>query len=226
MTRWAMLIDLDLCTSCGTCVVACAQENNNPLGEPETAPGRLIRWMEIIAREHGEYPKTQLNLLPAPCQHCDRPPCTKVCPVYATYRNDEGLVPQIYAQCIGCRYCVNACPYTCKHFNWSDPQWPEPIDRGLNPDVSVRTRGVTEKCNFCLHRWQAAKDLAAVEERELKLHEYQTACQRVCPTGAIQFGDMDNKHDELSRAHHDRRAFTLLEDLGTHPKVIYLKENS
>jgi molybdopterin-containing oxidoreductase family iron-sulfur binding subunit len=224
MTRWAMVIDLDLCTSCGSCVVSCAQENNNPPGDPESAPERLIRWMEVIPAEQGKYPDTRLTEMPSPCQHCDHPPCTKVCPVYATYQTSEGLVPQVYHQCIGCRYCVNACPYTCKHFNWFDPEWPAPLDRGLNPDVSVRTRGVTEKCNFCMHRLQIARDDAAGEERELAPSDYRTACQQACPTKAIQFGDKDDESSAVAGAEDGRRALILLHDLGTHPKVTYLKE--
>jgi molybdopterin-containing oxidoreductase family iron-sulfur binding subunit len=223
--RWAMSIDLDLCSGCGACTVACAQENNLPLGNPEHSPGRLIRWMEMVAREEGEYPHTDLRMMPMPCMQCDHPPCTKVCPVYATYSNPEGIVPQIYWQCIGCRYCVNACPYTCKYFNWEDPVFPEPLDRGLNPDVSVRTRGVTEKCNFCLHRLQHVRDRAAFERRPLRAGEFNTACQQICPTKAIAFGDLEDPESDVSNAHRDTRAEMLLEDLGTEPKVIYLRES-
>jgi molybdopterin-containing oxidoreductase family iron-sulfur binding subunit len=223
--RWAMSIDLDVCSGCGACQVACAQENNVPLGNPAHAPGRLIRWMEMVAIEEGEYPHTGLRMMPMPCMQCEHPPCTKVCPVYATFSNPEGIVPQIYWQCIGCRYCVNACPYTCKYFNWEDPVFPEPLDRGLNPDVSVRTRGVTEKCNFCLHRLQNARDRADFEERPLRVGEFTTACQQVCPTKAIHFGDLADPESDVSDAHRDPRAELLLEDLGTEPKVIYLREN-
>ncbi len=226
MTRWSMSIDLETCTACGTCTVACAQENNVNLGVPETAARHLIRWMEVLPAERGEYPETRLDQLPSPCQHCDSPPCTKVCPVYATYRTDEGLVPQIYHQCIGCRYCVNACPYTCKQFNWGDPVWPGQMDRALNPDVSVRTRGVAEKCNFCLHRLQKARDYAASEERPLEAGDYETACQRACPTKAIHFGDLDDPKSDVALARKQSRALLLLEDLGTAPKVTYLKEKA
>lgn len=223
MTRWAMSIDLDVCTACGACVVACSQENNVPPGDPTDHADRLIRWMEILPEEHGEYPHVGARMLPMPCQHCDRPPCTKVCPVYATFRDSEGLVPQIYPRCIGCRYCVNACPFTCKYFNWSDPVWPEPMDRALNPDVSVRTRGVTEKCNFCLHRLQEARDRAARDGRPFHAADFRTACQDACPTHAIQFGNVDNHNGALAAAEHDPRAEHLLEDLGVETKVIYLK---
>ena len=226
MPRWGMIVDLDTCTGCGACNVACAQENNVPPGEPETAETRLIRWMEVLALEQGEYPQVQTSLMPAPCPHCDNPPCVKVCPVNATYKNPEGLVPQIYTQCIGCRYCVNACPYTCKHFNWDTPEWPAPMERGLNPDVSLRSRGVMEKCNFCYHRLQIAREAAEEDKRELKPGEYRTACQDVCPAKAIRFGDLDDPDHGLADLAESPRATVLLEELGAKPKVIYLKRRS
>jgi molybdopterin-containing oxidoreductase family iron-sulfur binding subunit len=221
-----MSIDLERCTGCGACVVACAQENNVPPGNPDRGD-TLLRWLEILPVERGEYPKVKAPMMPLPCQHCDHPACATVCPVEATYRNEEGLVPQIYPQCIGCRYCVNACPYTCKGFNWDDPTWPEPMARGLNPDVSVRTRGVAEKCNFCCHRLQLARDAAAADGgREVRPDEYRTACQEICPTKAIAFGDLDDEDGAVSRARSDPRALTLLEELGMEPRVVYLKEES
>jgi len=227
MTRWAMAIDLDTCSACGACLVACAQENNVPPGDPAQAEDRLIRWMELLPIEEGEYPHTRAKVLPMPCQHCEHPPCTTVCPVYATYKTDDGLVAQVYPQCIGCRYCVNACPYTCKHYNWDEP-WPPPLlstlGRGLNPDVSLRTRGVTEKCNFCLHRLQHARDVASAEKRPLGPDDYRTACQEVCPTKAILFGDLDDPDSPVAQAAHGPRATRLLEELGTDPKVFFLKE--
>jgi molybdopterin-containing oxidoreductase family iron-sulfur binding subunit len=219
-----MSIDLDLCTGCGACLVACAQENNVPLGEPAVAAERLIRWMEILPFEEGEFPHVRERLLPMPCQHCDHPPCAKVCPVYATFKNPEGIVGQVYAQCIGCRYCVNACPYTCKHYNWDEATWPAPLDRGLNPDVSLRARGVVEKCSFCAHRLQRARE--AAEGKELKPGDYRTACQEVCPTRAIHFGDLDDSASDVAACARDPRATRLLEELGTEPKVTYLRERS
>jgi len=164
------------------------------------------------------------RLLPRPCLHCDDPPCVKVCPVGATFKNEEGIVGQIFSRCIGCRYCTTACPYTARYFNWSTPEWPEPMSNHLNPDVSVRPKGVVEKCTFCHHRLQNARDQARAEDRPLRDGEYNTACVESCPTDAMVFGDMDNPKSEVSELAEGRRAFKLLEDLGTKPKVIYLRE--
>jgi len=223
--RWGMVIDLDKCTACGSCIVACSSENNLILGSPqEAAMNRVIRWLKILPMDEGEYPSPKQRLVPLPCQQCDDPPCTKVCPVYATYRNPEGIVGQVYARCIGCRYCVNACPYTCKEFNWRTPEWPEEMSAGLNPDVSVRPRGVVEKCLFCHHRLQRAKEKAASDgNRPLADADYQPACVEVCPAKAIVFGDLNNSASAVSSLSKDDRAFHLLEELGTNPKVTYLR---
>ncbi|MBI4056671.1 MAG: 4Fe-4S dicluster domain-containing protein [Elusimicrobia bacterium] len=222
-----MVIDLDKCTGCGACVVACSAENNQMLGSPEEAAmGRIIRWLKILPMEEGEYPAVRQTLLPMPCQQCDDPPCTKVCPVYATFLNNEGIVGQVYARCIGCRYCLNACPYTCKFFNWRKPVWPEEMQGSFNPDVSLRPKGVVEKCLFCHHRLQRAKEEAAAEKRPLREGDYQPACAEVCPAKAIVFGDLNNRDSDVLSLSADSRAFHLLEELGTEPKVTYLKEGA
>jgi molybdopterin-containing oxidoreductase family iron-sulfur binding subunit len=156
--------------------------------------------------------------------HCDHPPCVKVCPFGATYKSDEGINGQIYARCIGCRYCTTACPYTVRYFNWFPPDRPEPMDKSLNPDVSVRPRGVVEKCTFCHHRLIKARDQASFEGRAMRPGEYVPACVESCPADAMSFGDLDDPASEVSQLAHSRRAFKLLEDLGTEPKVIYLRE--
>jgi molybdopterin-containing oxidoreductase family iron-sulfur binding subunit len=153
---------------------------------------------------------------------CDNPPCVKVCPVGATYLNDEGLVAQIYPRCIGCRYCANACPYTAKYFNWYAPEWPDSERQHLNPDVSVRPKGVIEKCTFCHQRLQKAKENARAEERDLREEDYQPACVEACPTAAITFGDLDNPNHRVAKLKEDPRAMRVMEDLGTEPKVYYL----
>jgi Fe-S-cluster-containing dehydrogenase component len=225
LSRWGMMIDLDKCTACGACLVACAVENNVPLGSQELSEqGRVIRWLNLLSFTEGEYPYTKQRLLPIPCQHCDQPPCTAVCPVSATYKNPEGIVAQIYPRCIGCRYCVNACPYTCKFFNWWDPDFPIEIQQGLNPDVPIRPQGVTEKCSFCHHRLMRAREQAAVEDRDLRPGDYVPACAEACPAQAITFGDLKDPKSQMSALARSPRLFRLLEELGTEPKVLYLRE--
>ncbi|MBI3982597.1 MAG: 4Fe-4S dicluster domain-containing protein [Gemmatimonadetes bacterium] len=224
MTRWGMVIDLDRCTGCAACEVACKSENNIATVPSRQADmGRAISWMKVMTEVEGEFPNNTLQFYPRPCMHCDNPPCITVCPVRATYINDEGLVGQIYPRCIGCRYCANACPYTVKYFNWYGPEWSESERRHLNPDVSVRPKGVIEKCTFCHHRLQKAREAARAEGRVLREEDYQPACAEVCPTGAIVFGDLDNPNHRVAELKEDPRAMRLLEDLGTQPKVYYLR---
>jgi len=225
MARWGMVIDLDKCTGCATCVAVCRQENNVPsVGREEAVERRAIYWMELIKEPEGGGHQAPQKFIPRPCMQCDNPPCTKVCPVRATYKNPEGLVAQIYHRCIGCRYCTNNCPYSVKFFNWYPPTWTESQKRSLNPDVSVRTVGVVEKCSFCHHRLIKAREQARMEKRELAPDDYIPACMESCPAEAIAFGDLDNPHSLVSELAASKRAFRLLEELGTEPKVYYLSE--
>ena len=218
MALWGMVIDLDRCTGCQACVMACKAENNVPaVGAKEAALGRTISWMQVLVEESEE----RTRFLPRPCFQCDDPPCTKVCPVYATYRNPEGIVAQIYARCIGCRFCMAGCPFNAKYFNWRSYQQEAP---GQNPDVSVRPKGVVEKCTFCHHRLQKARDRVRAERRELAPGDYVTACAEACPTRAITFGDLSDAGSDVAKLAKSPRAFRVGEELGTKPKVIYLSE--
>jgi molybdopterin-containing oxidoreductase family iron-sulfur binding subunit len=219
---WGMVIDLDRCTGCQACVFACKAENNVPaVGEPEANKQRVISWMQVLTDTEEAHGEEKTRFIPRPCLQCDDPPCTKVCPVYATYRNSEGIVAQIYARCIGCRFCMAACPYNAKFFNWHTYQKEAP---GQNPDVSLRPKGVVEKCTFCHHRLQKARAQALTEKREFDPREYNTACAQACPAQAIVFGDLSDPASEVSKLARSPRAFKLQESLGTKPKVIYLTE--
>jgi molybdopterin-containing oxidoreductase family iron-sulfur binding subunit len=157
--------------------------------------------------------------------HCDVPPCVPVCPTGATYKSEPtGIVGQIYPRCIGCRFCTVACPYMVKYFNWYTPAWPEEMTSRLPPDVSVREKGLVEKCTFCSHRYEKARDRAKAENRPLGEGDYTTACQDACPTQAIVFGDLDDPRSRVSGMSRSTRAYRYQEELGTQPKVYYLSE--
>jgi molybdopterin-containing oxidoreductase family iron-sulfur binding subunit len=239
--RFGMAIDLDKCTGCGACMVACMSENNVPFKEDESDKLTSITWMRIFQLTNGKtFPDTDICYLPRPCQHCEghggHSPCVSVCPATATdYSRETGIVSQIVTRCFGCRYCMAACPYHARYFNWWDPVWPDGMEKYLSPNVSPRMRGVVEKCSFCFHRYQLAKDKAYLDgEDRIAEAAYQTACTQACPTGAIVFGDLNNPEHEVHRivqpdAHNGNksknpRAFRLLERLGTNTKVYYLSD--
>jgi len=225
MPRWGMVIDLAKCTGCQACVVACQVENNIPCVEPEEAlKGRVMAWMGVLPEIRGDRTKLTMRMMPLPCVHCDHPPCIRVCPVGATGISPEGIVRQIFARCIGCRYCTNACPYTRRSFNWYRPEFPEPLAEALNPDVSVRPKGVVEKCTLCHHRLMQAREQADAEGRPLAEGEYLPACVEVCPADAMYFGDLDNPGSQVAQLVRTPRSFHYLEELGTEPKVSYLSE--
>ncbi len=224
--KYGMVIDLDKCTGCGTCVVACAAENNVSVRADESDKERSITWMQLFKITNGKpFPETEVCYFPRPCMHCHHhTPCVSVCPATATKMDyNTGIVSQIYTRCIGCRYCQAACPYHARYFNWFDGVFPKGTERYLSPEVSPRMRGVVEKCSFCHHRLMRAKTQAYAEDRrELEEHEYVTACAEVCPAQAITFGDLNNPEHKVSKLSKSRYAFRLLERLGTEPKVYYL----
>ncbi|MBW1682903.1 MAG: 4Fe-4S dicluster domain-containing protein [Deltaproteobacteria bacterium] len=232
--RYGMVIDLDKCTGCGTCAVACAAENNVSVRQDESDKERSISWMQIFKITNGKpYPDTEVSYFPRPCMHCEEDghghhtsPCVTVCVATATKLDpNSGIVSQIYTRCIGCRYCQAACPYKARYFNWWDAYFPKGkgLDRYLTPEVSPRMRGVVEKCTFCHHRLMRAKTRAYAEDRrEIEEDEYITACTEACPAQAITFGDLNNPKHRVSRLAKSPNAFRLLERLNTKPKVYYL----
>ena len=206
-------------------MAACHQENNlAAVGSAEADRSRSFHWLRILREVSGDGSNVKVRFLPQMCVQCDDPPCAKVCPVHATYLSDEGIVAQIYGRCIGCRYCMAACPYSAKVFNWFEPEWPGELGRKVNPDVSSRPKGVVEKCTFCHHRILNARDEASVEGRDLRDGDVTTACAESCAAKAIVFGDLDDPSSRVGRLEGSPRAFRLHGDLGTKPKVIYLAE--
>ena len=223
MTRWGMVIDTDRCTGCEACVVACHEENNiATVGEEEAARDRANHWLRIERYYEGEFPDVKVRFVPVLCQQCGEAPCEPVCPVYATYHTDEGLNAMVYSRCVGTRFCANNCPYTVRFFNWFEPEWDAPLERQLNPDVSVRTAGVMEKCTFCVQRIQDKQRGAKAEGRPLEDGEIQPACASACAASVITFGDLDDPESKVTRLAHSRRATHLLHELGTEPAVTYL----
>jgi len=222
--HWTMAIDLDRCTGCGACVVACQAENNLPIvGEKRVRQGREMKWLRVERYWDGDYPHARLSFIPILCQQCDKAPCEIACPVFATYHNQDGLNAQVYNRCIGTRTCAVYCPYEVRFFNWFTYTWDEPLEQQLNPDVTVREKGVMEKCTFCVQRINRAKDAARDEDRRVADGEVQPACAQSCPTDAIVFGDRNDSDSAVSRKMRDPRAYEVLKELNTAPSVIYLK---
>jgi molybdopterin-containing oxidoreductase family iron-sulfur binding subunit len=217
--RWGMAVDLELCNGCSACVAACYVENNVPVaGKADHLKGREMSWLRI----EPFYEKGEVEFLPMLCQHCDNAPCEPVCPVFAAYHNPEGLNVQVYARCVGTRYCSNNCPYKVRRFNWRQHVRPQPQELMLNPDVHTREVGVMEKCTFCIQRIRAAKDKAKDESRKVRDGEFTTACAQSCPTGALVFGNLLDAESNVSRLARSGRAYRVFESIGTEPSIHYL----
>ncbi|HEX7919139.1 MAG TPA: molybdopterin dinucleotide binding domain-containing protein, partial [Gemmatimonadales bacterium] len=227
--QWGMTVDLSRCTGCSACVTACYAENNLPtVGEQEIYRGREMTWMRIERFwEGGVEPGEPLEarFVPMLCQHCDNAPCEPVCPVFAAYHTVDGLNGQVYNRCVGTRYCGNNCPYKVRYFNWyayNKKAFPEPLNLQLNPDVTVRGRGVMEKCTFCVHRIRGAQHTAQLENRPLADGDVVTACQQACPSGAITFGNVKDPAAKVVAAARSPRGYHVFEELNVRPAVTYL----
>ncbi|MEO8167052.1 MAG: 4Fe-4S dicluster domain-containing protein, partial [bacterium] len=224
--KWAMTIDLNACVGCNACMIACVSENNIPVvGKSQVDNGREMHWIRIDRYYVGnDLDNPELVVMPVTCQHCENAPCEPVCPVLATQHDHEGLNVMTYNRCVGTRYCGDNCPYKVRRFNFL--QYSDTTTKTFqlmrNPDVTVRNRGVMEKCSYCLQRISAARIEAKKDDRMIRDGEVVTACQSACPTQAIWFGDMNDKTSKIAELKADPRAYGLLEELNTKPRTSYL----
>jgi molybdopterin-containing oxidoreductase family iron-sulfur binding subunit len=230
--HWGLAIDLNTCVGCNSCVIACQAENNIPVvGKEEVIRRRIMHWIKIDRYYSDDLNDPKVYFQPLACQHCDNAPCENVCPVSATNHSSEGLNQMSYNRCLGTKYCINNCPYKVRRFNWFSYTNNKAFDFNtvsdlgkmvLNPDVTVRERGVVEKCSFCVQRIQEKKLQAKLENRTLKDYEIKPACMQACPSGAIVFGNLNDKNSKVSGLFGDPRCYHLLEELHTLPNTGYL----
>jgi molybdopterin-containing oxidoreductase family iron-sulfur binding subunit len=246
--RWAMAINLDMCIGCNACSTACYSENNLAVvGKEKFDKGQAMHWLRLERywdedSAEKEFPDSGANFLPMMCQQCGSATCEPVCPVAATYHTPDGLNAQVYNRCIGSRYCSNNCPFRVRYFNfysYYESAWPEPLNLQLNPDITVRDKGVMEKCTFCVQRIRSAKDTAKMADRKVIDGEFTTACAQACPTSAIVFGDTMDDDSQVAKLwkkqqvvrhttkqdkkNPELRGYRIFEELNVDPSIMYLE---
>jgi molybdopterin-containing oxidoreductase family iron-sulfur binding subunit len=219
-----MAIDLNACTGCSACMLACMVENNVPaVGKAQVLRGREMHWLRIDRYYSGPAEDPETVHQPMLCQHCENAPCETVCPVLATVHSSEGLNLQVYNRCVGTRYCSNNCPYKVRRFNWFDyTDKPKSLRLVLNPDVTVRTKGIMEKCTFCVQRIRDAREHSKVLGVQIQEGDLQTACQQTCPSQAITFGDQNDPKSRVADMARNKRSYHVLADLNTLPSIAYM----